>query len=316
METAEDIGVIQNVTENRPLSPLEDVNTVYMKRTDLADRILGTLSEKDWEIIEDRSSAVPISEHNRGVLLKLREDRQGFTGSVDASRVKELHTALEEFLREAWSEQPLAHKYVIASSLALAFLYQKPMHPQSAVHYRELEVSGEKQYLCPAKTDSVICSCCAAQRMDREQPLQGIIRPMEEKDRSAVMEMMRMFYASPAVLSSGSDEIFSADIDSCTGSCPFLEGFVFEDGQQLLGYGMIAKSFSTEFGRPCVWIEDLYIRAEYRGMGIGTRFLDFFRSRYPGALRRLEVEAENEKAISVYKKNGFEILPYMELVCR
>lgn len=286
-----------------------------MKKTDLADRILGTLSEKDWEIIEDRSSAVPVSEHNRGVLLKLKEDRQGFTGSVDASRVRELDTALEGFLREAWSEQPLAHKYVIASSLALAFLYEMPLHPQSVVHYREKEVSGEKQYLCPAKTDSVICNCCAAQRMDKKRPLQWKIRPMEEKDRPAVMEMMRVFYASPAVLSDGSDEIFSADIDSCTGSCPFLEGFVFEDGQKLLGYGMIAKSFSTEFGRPCVWIEDLYVRAEHRGMGIGTQFFAYLRSRYPGALRRLEVEAENEKAINIYKKNGFEILPYMEMVC-
>ena len=35
--------------------------------------------------------------------------------------------------------------------------------------------------------------------------------------------------------------------------------------------------------------------------------------RYPGAILRLEVEEENEKAIAVYRKSGFEVLPYMEM---
>ena len=42
--------------------------------------------------------------------------------------------------------------------------------------------------------------------------MQSTIRGMEEKDRSRVLEMMRVFYASPAVLSNGSQEIFEAII--------------------------------------------------------------------------------------------------------
>ena len=41
-----------------------------------------------------------------------------------------------------------------------------------------------------------------------------MIRKMEEKDREEIMEMMRVFYASPAVLSNGSDEIFLNDIEN------------------------------------------------------------------------------------------------------
>ena len=141
------------------------------------------------------------------------------------------------------------------------------------------------------------------------------IRRMEERDRAAVKEMMRVFYASPAVLSDGSEEIFDADIDNCVGSCPFLEGYVFEkrDGDDILGYAMTAKSFSTEFGRPCVWIEDLYIREPYRGEGIGSRFFDYLTEAYPDAVQRLEVEEENRRAVRVYEKNGFAPLPYMEM---
>lgn len=140
-----------------------------------------------------------------------------------------------------------------------------------------------------------------------------IIRNMEERDRSEVIEMMRVFYASPAVLSNGSEEIFKADFDNCVSDSPYLEGYVFEIGNEIIGYGMLAKSFSTEFGKECIWIEDIYMREAFRGIGIGSRFFDLINKKYPEAIMRLEVEEENERAIHVYKKNGFEVLPYMEM---
>ena len=88
---------------------------------------------------------------------------------------------------------------------------------------------------------------------------------------------------------------------------------MFQDGEEVQGYAMVAKSFSTEFGKPCIWIEDLYIKPEYRGMGIGSKFFQYIEEKYPDAVKRLEVEEENERAIKVYEKNGFEVLPYMEM---
>lgn len=139
------------------------------------------------------------------------------------------------------------------------------------------------------------------------------IRMMTVEDKEAVMEMMRVFYASPAVLSNGSDEIFSNDIDNCVNDSPYLEGYVFENSREIQGYAMVAKSFSTEFGKPCMWIEDLYFKEQYRGFGIGTKFFEFISEKYAGCILRLEVEEENERAIKVYEKCGFEVLPYMEM---
>lgn len=139
------------------------------------------------------------------------------------------------------------------------------------------------------------------------------IRGMEERDRTQVVEMMRTFYASPAVFSNGSDEIFNTDIDNCIGGSPYIEGYVFENSGNVQGYAMLAKSFSTEFGKPCIWIEDVYVKDEYRGLGIGSIFLKFIEEKYRDSLFRLEVEAENERAINVYKKCGYDFLPYMEM---
>lgn len=186
-----------------------------------------------------------------------------------------------------------------------------------------------------------------------------VMRDMRKRDREEVLEMMRAFYSSEAVLSNGSDEIFNRDINECISESPYAEGFVFElrledekssdtaaesipdsdeasatdsfdnpdtpdednsDSDQksprkkLLGYAMIAHSFSTEYGKRCIWIEDLYLKEEARGLGLASAFLEFIRKEYPDALHRLEAENENGHAMEVYRHQGFSELPYVEMV--
>lgn len=137
---------------------------------------------------------------------------------------------------------------------------------------------------------------------------------MIKKDKSAVIEMMRVFYASEAVSTNGSEEIFNSDVNACTDGSPYLEGYVFKDGEKYLGYGMLAKSFSTEFGKNCIWIEDLYILPEARSQGIGRAFFAFVREKYADCALRLEVEKENVRAVALYEKCGYTTLPYMEMI--
>lgn len=143
--------------------------------------------------------------------------------------------------------------------------------------------------------------------------MESIIRDMTRHDKNSVIEMMRLFYASPAVFSNGSDEIFLSDIEKCINNSGYLEGYIIESANEILGYAMIAKSFSTEFGKMCIWIEDLYIKDEYRGLGMGEKFMDFITKKYTDCIFRLEVEKENQIAVNLYEKYGFMVLPYMEM---
>ncbi len=140
-----------------------------------------------------------------------------------------------------------------------------------------------------------------------------LIRKIEEKDKTAVIDMMEKFYSSPAVYTNGSEEIFYSDVNACISDNPYLEGYVFEVNNSIIGYGMVAKSFSTEFGKPCYWIEDIYIVKAYRGKKIGGQFFNFLFDKYKDGIFRLEVEKENERAVKLYEKCGFLYLPYLEM---
>ena len=143
--------------------------------------------------------------------------------------------------------------------------------------------------------------------------MNSTIRPIEARDKTEILNMMRAFYVSPAVFSNGSDEIFSNDIENCIGGSPYVEGYVIEDSNDIQGYMMIAKSYSTEFGKPCIWLEDIYIKDAYRGLGLGRAFIEFITKKYTDCIFRLEVEEENKRAVGLYKKCGFTVLPYMEM---
>ena len=142
-----------------------------------------------------------------------------------------------------------------------------------------------------------------------------IIRSMDENDRANVLEMMDTFYSSEAILGDPDPRIFVRDFEECVTDSPFVDGFIFTDLEgNVKGYSMIVHSYSTEFGKPVVWIEDMYLEEDLRGLGAASAFFGYLEHTYPDHVHRLEAERSNEHAIEVYKRNGFKELPYFEMI--
>jgi GNAT superfamily N-acetyltransferase len=53
----------------------------------------------------------------------------------------------------------------------------------------------------------------------------------------------------------------------------FTELFVIEIDLNIVGYGVLSKYFSTEYGGMCCEIDELYIEKEFRSLGIGSLFI-------------------------------------------
>lgn len=142
-----------------------------------------------------------------------------------------------------------------------------------------------------------------------------VIRSMEAKDKVAVLDMMTGFYASPAILHKPPISVLERDIDDCVGDMPFVEGYVFEADCGIVGYLMVSKGYSTEYGGLNIMVEDLFVKPDYRGRKAGETFLKWLENEYKGkAVRiRLEVEPSNIGAIRLYERCGFTELPYKQM---
>lgn len=142
-----------------------------------------------------------------------------------------------------------------------------------------------------------------------------MIRKLKESDRELYIEMAREFYSSDAVLHSVPEEYFQKTVDEVLRSDTYAEIYLFEHEGKTAGYGLTARTFSQEAGGYVMWIEEIYIREEYRSKGLGKEFFGFLDNKEKNVVRlRLEVEAENVRAVSLYKKLGYEKLDYIQMI--
>lgn len=80
-------------------------------------------------------------------------------------------------------------------------------------------------------------------------------------------------------------------------------------GEEAIGYVVLTFGYSLEFAGRDALIDELYILEEYRGVGLGTKVLEFI-TEFCNSLGikaiHLVVERKNNTAHSLYRKMGFE----------
>lgn len=142
------------------------------------------------------------------------------------------------------------------------------------------------------------------------------LRRMTEGDRDCYLKLAEAFYTSTAVLHSIPRRYMERTFDEMMRSNVYVDGFFMEaeDGA-VMGYALIAKTFSQEPGGLAVWVEELYVLPEYQGQGVGSQVFALLEEYYPDCKRfRLEIEPDNEGAERLYRRMGYGDLPYRQMV--
>jgi GNAT superfamily N-acetyltransferase len=103
------------------------------------------------------------------------------------------------------------------------------------------------------------------------------------------------------------------------GERPVIETLVAEsEPGRLIGFALYFTNFSTFLGKPGLYLEDLFVRPEQRGHGVGRALLE--------ALARIALERDygrvewsvldwNAPAIGFYEQLGASVLPEWR-ICR
>ena len=140
------------------------------------------------------------------------------------------------------------------------------------------------------------------------------IRKMNADDHALYMEMTREFYHSDAVLHPIPTKHCEIMFAEMIRSDVYAECFFFEEDGKCMGYAQISKTFSQESGGLVVWVEELYMKKDCRGKGVGSMFLKCLEQHIPASRYRLEVEPDNDGAMRLYQRMGYEPLPYLQLI--
>ena len=141
------------------------------------------------------------------------------------------------------------------------------------------------------------------------------IKKMTEAMRDEVLPMVLAFYHSDAVCHAVPEETLRRTFNDAVSDDPVLEGFVLVEDGVIIGFAYTTTFYACEVGGRCMMIEEIFLKEEARGKGYGTEFFNRLFSQHPEITRfRLEATEENQAAIALYKRLGFDFLDYLQLV--
>lgn len=141
-----------------------------------------------------------------------------------------------------------------------------------------------------------------------------MFREITPADRELYYHYVDIFYHTDAVEAPVPSENYAATFDELMRSDAYLKCYIFEDEGTPCGFALLSKTFSQEAGGFSVTIEEIYIDEAHRGKGLATEFFEYLKEIDNIARLRIEVEDENRGAKRLYKRMGFKLLPYLQMV--
>jgi GNAT superfamily N-acetyltransferase len=132
------------------------------------------------------------------------------------------------------------------------------------------------------------------------------IRPATPQDVPLILTFIRELAEYERL----ANEVVATDRDmhaALFGERPVIEAVIASLDDEPVGYALFFPTFSTFLGKPGLYLEDLYVRPDARGFGVGRKLLEH--------LARITVERGwgrfewsvldwNEPSIAFYKKMG------------
>ncbi len=132
------------------------------------------------------------------------------------------------------------------------------------------------------------------------------IAPATEGDVSVILDMIRGLaeYERLSDQMAATEELLRENL---FGAKRFAEVLLAHAGEECVGFALFFPNFSTFLGKPGLFLEDLFVKPEWRGQGAGLALLkELARLACERGCGRVEWEVLdwNEPSIGFYKKLG------------
>jgi ribosomal protein S18 acetylase RimI-like enzyme len=137
------------------------------------------------------------------------------------------------------------------------------------------------------------------------------IERIAEKDFETLNSLFKEFAAFEKL-----PEMMTNTVEQMKNEKDFFNGFVVKEENDILGYVTFFFAYYTWAGKS-LYMDDLYIRQEYRGQGLGTMLIKnviSFAKEHQCNKLRWQVSNWNEPAIKFYESLGAKI-NHVEINC-
>ncbi|OJJ22751.1 GNAT family N-acetyltransferase [Roseofilum reptotaenium AO1-A] len=132
-------------------------------------------------------------------------------------------------------------------------------------------------------------------------------RPAELTDLEIILQLVQEFHHSEKL---DFDEKLDAQaLEQLISDSSLGELFLIQQDDEIIGYVIVAWGYSLEFRGRDAFIDEFYLRSQYRQQGIGTQTLSFVEKTCQELgiqAVHLEVDFENPDAQRLYHRVGYQ----------
>jgi ribosomal protein S18 acetylase RimI-like enzyme len=142
-----------------------------------------------------------------------------------------------------------------------------------------------------------------------------LIREIKSDDKIDFIKMCMDFYNTDGVDHSIPVSNMEKTFNLLMEGLDFAKAYVCEKNNKTVGYILLALTYSNEAGGMVVWLDEIYVKPEFRSQGIGSELIDFVIEKYKNKISRfrLEITESNIGAKKLYLSKGFKDLSYRQM---
>jgi ribosomal protein S18 acetylase RimI-like enzyme len=139
--------------------------------------------------------------------------------------------------------------------------------------------------------------------------MEVVFKTANSSDVNSLLSLMRGLYEHDHLVFD--EEAARGALDEILGDSSLGHVWLIQSGEESIGYIVLTYDFSLEFHGKVAFVDEIFIRSEYRGSGVGQQAFQFVEEYCKTSgikTLHLMVEKNNKKAQAFYQKAGFKTL--------
>ena len=134
-------------------------------------------------------------------------------------------------------------------------------------------------------------------------------RQFKTSDKKAVVELIKSLYREDPEGKPVFDEKINRTFNELTKNPGKGTIMIIEADSKIIGYSILINFWSNEYGGNILDIDELYIKSNYRGKGVGSKFIQYLiDNKFNNSVAvQLETMPSNNKTRQLYEHIGFKL---------